>query len=193
MARTSPISEVRVIGGQERMILQRRIELQQWHHDEIALGHAGMGHGQIRGVDLVIAVQQHVDVQRAGPPAHEPDPTGPLFQFPAATKQSIGAQLGPDLDDDVVESVLLDTADGFGLVDARHGDDRRGGVVQPADRPSKVVETIADVGAEAEEGPDRGDGRRLPQRVSRFGFDGCGHPLWRRWTPPVAATCGPGP
>ena len=109
-----------------------------------------MRNDEIGIVEHEVVVQEDVDVERARTPAFDANASSFLLQIVRPIEQRVRFEPGGDSDNGVQERVLLGTADGIGLVDARDGLDRdvrrsREGV----DRRLQMTEPVAEVRARA--------------------------------------------
>ena len=116
-----------------------------------------MGNDQVGLVDLVVAGEQDVDVERAGPPPLAGDPPRLVLQTLGHLEQLAGRAIRFDGDDRVEVLGLLGPADGVRLVDGRdrHDGDAVGGG-EPVDRCLQGAGPVADVRTEPEVRPPHG-------------------------------------
>jgi hypothetical protein len=92
-------------------------EVGERRHHEAPLPQARVGHHEVGLVDHQVADEQHVDVERARPPALAPDATGRRLQPPAHPEQVPRRPAGVELHDGVqVRPLPGGAADGGGLV-----------------------------------------------------------------------------
>ena len=109
---------------------------------------AGVRQQQARGRSLVDPVDgDHVDVQRARPPAHLADPAGARPPAPARGAASPTRRVSGSSTTSTAlrKSCCVDAAPRGGLVDRRRGDQRVG---EARDGRAQVGEPVAEVGAE---------------------------------------------
>jgi hypothetical protein len=112
-----------------------------------------MWHGQVRIVDLLVAVEKEIEVDRARPEPLGSNPAELAFDALQRFEQRVRLELRGDLHDGVQEVALFRAADRRGLVDARGADDanvRR--TRQVPHRSAEVLQPVAHVRADTDVG-----------------------------------------
>src|SRR5262245_11249673 len=107
-------------------------------------------------LDVHISVQEEVEVDRARPPALAADAAELLLNRKQALEELPRAELGLDLDGAVEKRPLLDRAHGLRLPNLGDGHDVYGVLRrEQLDRLPEVLLTVAEVGADTDEGSFR--------------------------------------
>jgi hypothetical protein len=135
---------------------QRRVgvHFQEWHEHEGTLVHSRVRDDQVGLLDDLPSVRQDIDVDLPRSPSFSSDPSHSVLDGSTCLQKSPRRHDRFDLNDGVEEIGLRGT-DRFGLVDAggaSHTNPRR-----PADKvhsPPKVLQTVSEIGAQAESGGD---------------------------------------
>ena len=119
---------------------QLRVELEQRGEDEAAAGDLAVGQGEALGLELEVAEQQQVDVERARAVAGGVEGAAALGLDPLAeVEQLLGLELGADADRGVEEVGLVeDLADRLGLVGRGDRLDLDPALAQQLDRRPQV-------------------------------------------------------
>src|SRR5262245_8135837 len=145
---------------------QQRVELGERHHHERPLVQTGMGDDEVVLVDVLVADQEHIDVERTRSPSFARNAAGLGLQPLGDLQQLPGCAVRLDGDDGVEVVGLLGPADRRRLVDRRHRGDRHTvGGGEPVDGELQRAGPVVEVGPQAEVRPPRSGTRAGVDRV----------------------------
>ena len=140
---------------------------------EAAVAHLRMRQGEARRLELDLAEDQQVDVERPRPVARAQRAPALDLDRLADIEQRLGLELGADADAGVEEVGLVeDLPHRLGLVGRGDGLDLDPVTGQLGDRGAQMAGAVADVGAQPEEADLRRARLRPPRRRSRAGARG---------------------
>src|SRR5918996_183642 len=151
------------------------VQLEERYQHEATLVHAWMGHLEAALVDLFLSERQDVQIDNSRAPPLLPYPAESSLRFPACFEQFPSGPSRLHLGHCVQVVGLRGTAHRIGLVHARGSDHAHAAILQELQGPAEIVEAVAEVRAQPNEGPGHATGpvreRSPPLRCLRSPSD----------------------